>query len=98
MYIGRYARSTVGRYSARYAKLIHNIFTIVGHRVGHQSGLDESSERKSTTFLNGIVFRVYLAFSGIAQNAKYSQILIKTVIETKDMLFFNKTNGKPETL
>ena len=44
---------------------IHNIFANVGHRFGHQSGLDESSGRKSTTFRLRIAFRVYLMFSKI---------------------------------
>ena len=49
---------------------IHNIITIVGHRVGHQSSLGESSGRISTICLSGIVFRVYSVFSKIGTNIK----------------------------
>ena len=42
---------------------IHTILTIIGHRFGHQSGLDESSRRDSTTLRHGIAFRVYFMFS-----------------------------------
>ena len=37
------------------------MFTIIGHRVGHQS-LDESSAQKSTASLHEIAFRVYFVF------------------------------------
>ena len=43
----------------------------IGHRFGHQSGLDESSERNSTTFLHAIAFRVYLVFSKTGKNIEY---------------------------
>ena len=42
---------------------IQNILTNVGHRVGHQSSLDESSERNMTTFLHGIAIRVFGVFT-----------------------------------
>ena len=58
---------------------IHNILTIIGHRFGHQSGLDESSGGKFTTFLHGIGFRVYLVFSKIDTNTAY--LLIFTVVD-----------------
>ena len=41
---------------------MHIILTLLGHRFGHQLGLDESSGRNSTTFLHGIAFRVYEFF------------------------------------
>ena len=41
---------------------IHNIFTILGLRFDHQSGLDDSSGRNWTSFPYGIQFRVYLMF------------------------------------
>ena len=44
---------------------MHNMLANVGHRVGHQTGLDENSGRNSTTFLNGFAFRGYLVFSKI---------------------------------
>ena len=43
------------------------MFTNTGHRLGHQSGPDESSGRISTTFLHGIAFHVYVMFSEYAQ-------------------------------
>ena len=46
---------------------IHNLLTNIGHRLGHQSGLDESSRRTSTVFLYGIAFHVYVVFSKIDQ-------------------------------
>ena len=44
------------------------ILTIIEHGFGHQSGLYESSRRKSTSFLCGIAFRVYLVLSKIIKN------------------------------
>ena len=57
---------------ARYAKYmyIYTMLTNIGYRFVHQSGLDESSGRKSTTFLHGFAFRVYLMFSEIGKNTK----------------------------
>ena len=46
---------------------ICNILTTIGHRFGHQSGLDESAGLNSTTFLYGTAFRVYLVFSQISK-------------------------------
>ena len=46
---------------------IHNILTNIEHRFGHQSGLDESLRRNSTTFLHGVAFRVYLKFQKIVK-------------------------------
>ena len=53
---------------------IHNILKTIAHRVGQQSGLDESSGRKSTIFPHGIAFRIYLTFSKIGKNIDYSQL------------------------
>ena len=39
---------------------LYNILTSIEHRFGHQSGLDESSGRKSTTLPNEIALRVYV--------------------------------------
>ena len=47
---------------------VHNILTIIEHRFGHQSGLDESSGRFFSVFLHGIALRVYLMFSGNEHN------------------------------
>ena len=66
----KYVRSTVCRYSTRYAIYTPYLLTSIGHRFGHQSGLDESSGRNSTTCLHGIAFRVYLVFSKIDKNTK----------------------------
>ena len=41
---------------------IHDILTTIGHRFGHQSGLDESSGQVSTIFRHGIAIRVCLMF------------------------------------
>ena len=49
----------------------HHILTIIGHRFGHLSGLDESSARDSSIFLHGIAFRVYLASSKTIENTTY---------------------------
>ena len=50
---------------------IEKLPTNIGHRVGHQSGLNESSGRNWPTFLNGVAFRVYLMFSDIGQDITY---------------------------
>ena len=50
---------------------IDKTFTNIGHRFGHQSGLDESLRRKSSIFRLRIAFRVYLRFSQIGKNTKY---------------------------
>ena len=44
---------------------IHNMMLLlltIGHRFGHQSGLDESSGRNSPAFLHGFAIRIYLVF------------------------------------
>ena len=41
---------------------IHNMLTNIGHRVGHQSGLDESSGQNPAVILKGFRFRVYCVF------------------------------------
>ena len=41
------------------------MITTIGHRFGHQSGLDEGSGQTSAAILNVFVFRVYLFFSTI---------------------------------
>ena len=68
------------------------ILTNIGHRVGHQSGLYESSGRNSTIFLHGIAFRVYLVFSKIGKHSTHWQTLPKTYIYQKGMWFFK--NGQ----
>ena len=50
---------------------IRNILTIIGHRFGRQSGLDESSGRNSTIVLYGIAFRVSFVFSKIREHIEY---------------------------
>ena len=45
--------------------ILHKVLTI-GHRFGRRSGPDGNSGRNPTTFLYGIAFLVYLAFSKIA--------------------------------
>ena len=50
---------------------IHNLLPNIGHRFGHQAGLDESSGRISTLFLRGIASCVYfmsLMFCQIDKN------------------------------
>ena len=42
---------------------IHNTLPLIGHGVGHQSDLDESSRLNSPTFLHEISFRAYLVLS-----------------------------------
>ena len=44
---------------------IHNTLTSIGHRFGHQLGLDESSRRNSTTYLLGVTSHGYVMFSEI---------------------------------
>ena len=44
---------------------------ITRNRFCHQSGLDESSGRNSTTPLHGIAFPIYLVFSKISIITKY---------------------------
>ena len=57
-WVGTYAVQYVCRYNTNMPN-IQNVLTNIGHRLGHQSGLDESSGRISTTFLYGIEFRVH---------------------------------------
>ena len=47
---------------------IFKILTIIGHCLGHQSGLDGSSGQTSTICLHGIAFHVYLVFSKIGRS------------------------------
>ena len=69
---------------------LHNILTNIGHRFGHQSGLDESSRRNSTASLHEAALCVYLVFPKIGKNTKRYKILTKTVIPMKCTLFFKK--------
>ena len=91
MYVLGEQRIYVGRYNTRYAQssYIDNGQT----SFGHQSGLDESQGRNSTTFLHGIVFRVY--FSSIGENQKCCQMLTNTCLFQKCCVS-QKTCGKPE--
>ena len=42
---------------------MYNILIIIGHRFGHQSGLDETSGRFSTTILHGTAFPIDLVLN-----------------------------------
>ena len=46
---------------------IRKMFTNIAHRFVHQSGLDESSGRNSTTFRHRIAFRVHFVVSKISR-------------------------------
>ena len=70
-----------------YIYLYIPIYIYIGHRFVHQSGLDESSGQKSTTFRYRTAFRVYLMFSQIGKNTKYWQIFAKIVISTRACRF-----------
>ena len=48
----------------------------IGHRVGHQSGVDESSGKNAAAILNVFAFHVYLVFSEIGNSTTHLQILI----------------------
>ena len=52
---------------------IDKILTNIGHRFVHQSGLDESSGRNSTSFRHRNAFRVYSVFSKIGGNCQYDK-------------------------
>ena len=64
---------------------IYNISTIVGHRFGHQSGVDDSSGRNSITILHGIAFHIYLMFSKIGNIRQYNTVLYYTVINNNTL-------------
>ena len=51
--------------------VIHNMLTTIGHRLRHQSDLDESTAQNSTSSLYGAAFRVHLVFSQINKNITY---------------------------
>ena len=68
---------------------IQNIMTNIGRRVGHQSGLDVSSGRNSTTFVPGIVFRFYLVFSKTGKTLHIDKYRLKRSF-TKKHVVFNK--------
>ena len=71
---------------------IHSILTVIGHRVGHQSGLDESSGRNSTIFLlelRSASIRCFLR--RVLKNNTTQQILTKDVIFEKGMSLNKKT-------
>ena len=46
---------------------MHDISTNSGHRIGHQSDLDESPGQKPKAFLYGIALRVHLVFAEIGK-------------------------------
>ena len=75
-YTYAYTISTVCRYSTRY-----NILTDIGHRFGHQSGLEESSTRSPPTFQNGFASRVCLLFKNmnVHQVSLRSKFFVKRV-------------------
>ena len=71
------------KYIYIYIKKYH-ITTHVGHRLIHQSALDESSGHKSTVCLHGIAFRIDLGFSRIAKKldkVKYEPFWKKHVVK-----------------
>ena len=86
------------RYSTRYAKYT-NTSEDVGHRFGHQSGLDESSERISTTCLHGIAFRVYLMMPKYVETMSIYKNIQNITFAPKHIFGFQKRSacGKPET-
>ncbi len=47
---------------------IHNILTNIGHRFGHQSGLDGNTRQKPFCVVREIVLRVCLVFSEMGKN------------------------------
>ena len=63
----------------------NNILKSIGHRCGHQSGLDESSGQHSTIFQNGFMCRVDVMFSKICEHINPSYILTKTIISKQGM-------------
>ena len=99
-----YVRSTICRYSAMYTKYTKYILTNIGHRLGHQSGLDESSgQHEFSRYLHGFAFRVYVVFSKSGKNIRYSQMSTKTLKaseETKIVSCFEEKTacGKPAQL
>ena len=62
---------------------IHNILTNIGHRSGHQSGLDESSGRNPTTFLYGVAFRVYFVLAKYIKTQHIDHYVRKLTFFTK---------------
>ena len=54
-----------------YMPNINNIWTNIGHRSGHQSGLHENEGRNSITFLYGSAVRVYLVFYKKMKSTQY---------------------------
>ena len=50
------------------------MLTIIGHRFGHQSGLNTSPRRISTTYLHGIVFHVTFGFSAKVKHLRLTHI------------------------
>ena len=71
---------------------IYDTLTIIGHRFGHQSGLDKSSGRNSTVCLHGIVSRIYLMFSQIAKTQVITEYEQKQTNKSKKACRFpNKT-------
>ena len=59
------------------ALAISNIkFIMIGHRIGHQSGQDESSAQTSTTFQSFSPFRVYLFVSILCKQVSTIQFFL----------------------
>ena len=74
--MGRGRPNREGRLGIRYV--------IIGHRFGHQSGLDESSREKSAAIPRRIVARFYLVFLKIdVRRLRFMQIL-ETCSNNKD--------------
>ena len=97
----RYIRGFCGTFLAGTVPDLPNtniILSNIGHRVGHQSGLDASSGQKISTRLHGIPFRIYFMFSKIGK----VHILTNTYSHgscTKRHIFFQEEGacGKPAT-
>ena len=68
--VGTYAVPHVGTVQCQICK-IHNISTNIGHRFGHQSGVDESSRQNSGAISNVFAFCVYLVFPKTCKNWRY---------------------------
>ena len=88
-----YVRSTVGRYSTRYASCIQSIDNY-WTSFGHQSCLDESSGQNSIAFLHGIAFRTYLVFSKTFKTLHITRnkLLQKRTFSKRGMLLTFPTN------
>ena len=68
------------------------MLTNIGHRVGHQSGLDESSRQNSIILRDGFAIRVYFVFSKIG---KHTHTLLKSMILSNTDIFNKKIAISP---